>query len=296
MQKPLTVLVTGATGHQGGAVTRQLLEKGHRVRAFTRNPEGQGAQVLKQTGAEICPGNFDDRKTLEHAARNVDCIFAMGTPFEAGTRIETRQGFAIVDVAKTSGAKHLIYNSVACADRNTGIPHFDSKFKVEQYIKSSGVPYTIIGPVFFMENFLSPQFLSGLQEGKLSMALPASKKLAQIAVSDIASFVVMVAENPKQFYGHRIDIASDDLTGTQTAQILSKLCGRKIEYVEVPLAQLKAVSEDLALMFKWFERVGYSIDTAALRKNYPKVTWHTLEDWAKNHDWGAVKRSSKKAA
>ncbi len=292
MSNSLTVLVTGATGKQGGAVARLLLKKGHRVRALTRKPDSPPAQELKRLGAELATGNLEDRASIERAAKSADAIFAMSTPFEAGMEVETRQGVTVADAAKAAGVKHLVYTSVGSADRNTGIPHFDSKYKVEQHIKTLGIPHTIIGPVFFMENLISPWWLPGLQEGKLPMAMPGSRKLQQIALDDIAGFTALVLERREKFLGKRVDIASDEVTGNQVVEIISRLSGRKIEYVELPIAQLRASNEDFAIMFEWFDRVGYSVNTAALRRDYPEVGWHTFEGWAKAQAWSVLKQSA----
>lgn len=289
MSKSLSVLVTGATGKQGGALARLLLKRGHRVRALTRKTESPAARELERLGAELATGSFDDRAALERAAQKVDAVFAMATPFEGGTEVETRQGITVADTVKAAGVKHLLYASVASADRNTGIPHFDSKYKIEQHVKALGIPYTIIGPVFFMENLISPWWLPGLKEGKLAMALPASRKLQQVALADIAGFAALALERREQFLGKRVDIASDELTGARAVEAISRLSGRKIEYVELPLAQVRAWSEDFAKMFEWFDQVGYSADIAALRKDYPEVGWQTFEGWAKAQDWNVLK-------
>src|SRR2546422_3786666 len=155
MSAKLTVLVTGATGKQGGHLVRELVARGHSIRALTRKPDSPAAAALAQRGVTIVTGNFEDQKSLERAARGVDTIFAMSTPFESGATTETREGINIVRAASSAGVTHLVYTSVAGADRATGIPHFDSKFEVETEIRRSGVPFTIVAPVFFMENFLA---------------------------------------------------------------------------------------------------------------------------------------------
>lgn len=292
MADKLFVLVTGATGQQGGTVARALLRKGHRVRALTRKSDSPRAQELKQLGAEIFPGSFDDAASLERAAQGVDAAFAMGTPYEAGPEAETRQGIALVDALKAADLEYLLYTSVANADKNTGIPHFDSKYKVELRIGDLGIPHTILAAVFFMDNLLSPWFLPGLKEGKLAIALPGSRKLQQIAVADVAEFAVLVLERREKFLGKRIDLAADEFTPVEAAAILSRVTGRKIESGEVPIAQVRAWSEDWAKMFEWFDRVGYSADMAGLRRDYAEVGWHTFEQWAKEQDWTVLAKSA----
>src|SRR3989475_8301499 len=212
MSGKLNVLVTGATGKQGGHLVRALLARGHSIRALTRKPASAGAAALAARGVTIVTGDFEDQDSLERAARGVDTVFAMSTPFENGAKTEAREGINIVRAASAVGVSHLVYSSVAGADRATGIPHFDSKFEVEKEIRRSGVPFTIVAPVFFMENFLADWLAAGIAKGSIAMALPATRRLQQIALADIAQFNALVIERRESFLGKRIDIASDELT------------------------------------------------------------------------------------
>lgn len=288
MNKKL-VLVTGATGQQGGAVARSLLAKGHSVRALCRNPNTPKAITLKELGAEIVTGDYDDHPSLERAADGTDTVFALATPFVGGVEMETRHGIAIADAAKAVGAGHLVYSSVADADRNTGIPHFDSKFKVEKHIESLDIPFTIIAPVFFMDNMFLPQILDGLKHGMFMQALPADRKLKMIAVENIGQFAELVIDRCEAFLGMRINIASDELTGSEVAAVLSGTLKGHIEYAELPLEDVRTQSEDMAIMYDWFNRVGYSPDIDQLRNEYPEVDWQTFDRWARKQDWSALK-------
>lgn len=136
---PRRVLVTGATGNQSGALARILLERGHHVRAFTRDTGSAACRELEALGAEPVAGDFGDRDSIERALAGVDALFAMATPFEAGVEEEARQGIALAEAAEAAGVGHLVYSSVAGADQDTGIPHFDSKREVERRIEESGV-------------------------------------------------------------------------------------------------------------------------------------------------------------
>jgi uncharacterized protein YbjT (DUF2867 family) len=147
------------------------------------------------------------------------------------------------------------------------------------------VPYTIVAPVFFMENLLQPWMLSSLRQGKLAMALPASRSLQQISVADIGAFVAAVIERRDTVFGRRFDIAGDELTGKEAAAILSKATGREVHYEGFPPEVLRAQSEDMALMFEWFDRTGYTADIKSLRRDFPEVKWHTFEEWARKQDW-----------
>jgi uncharacterized protein YbjT (DUF2867 family) len=271
------ILVTGATGQQGGSLARLLLQKKHKVYALTRNTQSSAAQDLRNKGANIVKGDLDDSDSLEHAVRDVESIFLMGTPFEDGTEGETRRGKLMADIAKENKVEHLVYSSVANADKNTGIPHFESKYKIEQHIENLGIPYTIIGPTFFMENLLGP----GLEQGQLALPLSPSTILQQSALENIAEFSSLVLEHHKPFLGKRINIASDEVTGEQAANILSNVLGYKIKYVPIPLEQVYQANEDMARMYEWYGRVGTSIDITNLHNEYPKVNWLTFEDWAR---------------
>ena len=289
MSDSLSVLVTGATGQQGGALARVLLDKGHRVRAFVRRPDSPEAKELERLGAELTEGNFEEPSTIEGAARGVDAVFVVATPFEAGTEAEVRHGIAAADAAKVAGVGHLVYSSVANADRDTAIPHFDSKREVEEHIERLGVPYTIVAPVYFMENLLAPWTLPELKEGRLPMALSSSRPLQQIALSDIAAFTALILEKRKDFAGQRLDIASDEVAGDEVAETLTRVTGHEIHYVELPLEQVRqAMGDDGARMFEWFDQVGYSADIAALRRDHPEVGWHTFQGWAKEQEWSAL--------
>jgi uncharacterized protein YbjT (DUF2867 family) len=272
-----TILVTGATGQQGGSLARLLFQKKHKVYALTRNAQSSSAQDLRNRGANIVKGDLDDSDSLEHAIKDVESVFLMGTPFEDGTGGEIRRGKLMTDIAKKNGIQHLVYSSVANADKNTGIPHFESKYKVEQHIKNLGIPHTIIGPTFFMENLLGP----GLEQGQLALPLSPSTTLQQSALQNIAEFSALVLERRKPFLGKRIDIASDEVTGEQATNILSNMLGYKIRYVPVPLEQVYQGNEDLARMYEWYEKVVTGIDISALHQEYPEVKWLTFSDWAK---------------
>ena len=282
------VLITGATGQQGGALAILLLKQGYRVRALTRNAGSPRAHVLSEHGAEMYTGNAEDRASLEKAAAGIDAMFAMATPFEGGVEAETRQGINIVTAAAAAGVRHVIYSSVAGADQNTGIPHFESKFRVEQHLRTLGVPFTIIAPVYFMENLIAPWNIGALASGVYPMALPAGRKLQQIAVADVAGFAAEVIAKPEEFTTQRIDIASDERTGAEAAAVLGRASGREMKYLEVSLEQIRATNDDLALMFDWITRVGYHADIAGLRARYPKVGWQSLEAWATAQDWNRL--------
>ena len=288
----LFALVTGATGHQGGAVARLLLKKGHRVRALTRKPGSPSARALAELGAEMVQGDLLDRESMARAADGTDSMFAVSTPFEAGPETETQQGLNAADAATKANVAHLVYTSVPRANEETGIPHFDSKMRVEQHIKQIGVPHTIIGPAFFMENMLSPMWVPHLRNGDFPIALSAQFRLHQICTADIAVFAVHVLENRNDFLGRRIDIASDAPTIQHMAEVVSRFAGHPINHVELPIEAVSSFSEDLAIMFQWFRDEGMNIDVEALRCDYPDIGWHRFDEWAREQDWGLLRKTA----
>ena len=295
MSTKRSVLVAGATGQQGGAVAHALLSRGHRVKALTRKPDGEAGRRLAAAGAEVVAGDLGDAASVVKAASDVDTMFLMGNSYEAGMEAETRQGIIAADAAKAAGIGHLIYSSVADADKDTGIPHFESKYLVEKHVAGLGIPYTISAPVAFMENIVAPWSIGALREGTHAFAMPAERVLQLVALADIGAFVAGLAERREQVFGKRFDFAGDELSGEEQAKILSQALGRTIHYQEIPIALARQQSEDAALMFEWFDRVGYDADIAALRRDFPEVRWHSFKDWAREFDWSILERTSSAA-
>jgi uncharacterized protein YbjT (DUF2867 family) len=286
------ILVTGATGQQGGAVARALLSRGHHVKALTRKPDSEAARQLASAGADIVAGDLADAASVVRAAKDADTMFLMGNSYEAGLQEETRQGILAADAAKAAGIGHLIYSSVADADKKTGIPHFESKYLVEKHVVGLGIPYTISAPAAFMENAVAPWSIDALRQGTHPFALPAKRVLQLVSLTDIGAFVAALVERREQVFGKRFDFAGDELSGEEQAKILSEAIGRPIRYQEIPLAVARQQSEDAALMFEWFDRVGYDVDIAALRKEFPEVVWHGFADWARSFDWSVLERTA----
>lgn len=289
MTTPLrSILVTGATGKQGRAVVRSFVSRGHPVRALTRNADSLPAAQLKQLGAELVRGNMEDAVSMTDMARGVDVVFVVTTPFESGVESEVRQGITVANAAKRAEVQHLIYSSAPQADTPNGIPYFESKATIERYIKSLGVPYTILAPSFFMENLSGPYHMPGLQEGRFAIPLSPTRKLQMICVDDIARFATLVLEQQARFFGQRIDLASEELTPPEIAHILSHVIGRNISHYRTPMQEIRAWSKDLGMVYEWLDRVGTSIDITSLGHHYPEIGWQRLQTWAEAQSWGLL--------
>src|SRR5579872_6758602 len=198
------VLVTGATGRQGGAVITQLRNKNFPLRAVTRNPNKPEARAFVGHGTEVVRADLNDPESLARAVDGVYGVFAVQTPAEHGVAVEVRQGMNLADAAKRMRISHFVYSSVASADQQTGIPHFDSKARIEDHIRATGLRYTIIRPVFFMENLLRMRNI--IEQGSLALPLRPETRLQMIAVDDIGAFAAMAFERPSHWRGKTIEI------------------------------------------------------------------------------------------
>jgi uncharacterized protein YbjT (DUF2867 family) len=285
MAETKTILVTGATGQQGGAVARELLARGYRVHAMTRKPDAAAARALANLGATVVQGDLDDAASLERALKGVWGTFAVQNTWEAGVEREEEQGKRFAEIAKRAGVQHYVYTSVGSAHRKTGIPHFDNKWRVEETIRRLGFPsYTIMRPVFFMENWASPWFKPGIEQGKLMIALKPTTPLQMVAVADVGKYGLWAFENHAKLNRREFDIAGDAETAPEAAKIIGNAAGKRVEFVQAPIEEVRKASEDYAIMLEWFDRVGYDADIDGLARE-SGVRPTKLADWARTVKW-----------
>jgi uncharacterized protein YbjT (DUF2867 family) len=275
----LPVLVLGATGGQGGAVAAALISAGRPIRAFVRDPGSAAARRLSAAGAQLAVGEFSDQAALSAAMRGSAAAFALTTPFESGPEAEMLQGQAIIRAAAEARLPHLVFSSVAGATAGTGVPHFESKAKVEKALAASGIPYTVVAPTYFYDNALGGY--QDLLAGTLELPLPAGHRLQQLARPDLGSFVELVLRDPRSFAGDRIEVASDAPTPAQMSQALTDALARPVRYREVPMSAVHRGNADMAAMWEFLRGPGYQADIAALRRHYSAVAWTSFADWAK---------------
>ncbi len=280
MSNKKTILITGATGNQGGATLRHLLKDGSfHLRAMTRKPTSDAAKQLAEQGVEVVFGDLDDEASLDAALDGAWGVFAVQNTWEAGVEKEEEQGFRLAKKAKAAGVQHYVYTSVGSAHERTGIPHFDNKARVEEAVRGAEFPsHAIIRPVFFMENLLSPWFLN---DGKLVTAMKPGTKLQMIAVDDIGRFGADAFIHADKWKGAEVDLAGDALTMPESAALVSEIQGSEVTFVEIPIDAVRQNSEDFALMLEWFERVGYSADVPALEAKW-SIRPKTAAEWAKS--------------
>ncbi|MFD8064364.1 NmrA/HSCARG family protein [Streptomyces sp. SID2119] len=254
------ILVLGGTGNQGGATARELLSRGWSVRALVRDPDKPEAQALKELGAVLVRGDLEDVASLRAAAEGVYGIFSVqALAYEPETlAAEVRHGKAIADVAKEAGVTHFVYSSVGGAERETGIDHFESKAEIERHIKALGLPATILRPVFFMNNLLHFADVEG--ERVMSLPVKPDKPMQFIASDDIGVFAADAFDRPAEFIGREIELAGDEITFPQVAEVYERITGTPSRLEATPIEER---------MFEWFAEEGYQADIPALRELHP---------------------------
>lgn len=253
---------------------------GFHLRGLTRKPESERATELARRGIEIVKGDLDDEATLRRALAGAWGVFGVQNAGEAGVEREEAQGKRLGKLAREAGVEHYVYTSVGSADKQTGVPHFDNKWRIEETVRGLRFPsHVILRPVFFMENLVAPFSLHG---STLAWALGPDTKLQMIAVEDIGWFGARAFTDAAALNRREIDLAGDVRTMSEAAEALTEALGRPIALAQTPIEPVRQYSEEMALMLEWFERVGYHADIAGLEREFGrKLT--KLPDWARRH-------------
>ncbi|MCO8244393.1 MULTISPECIES: NmrA/HSCARG family protein [unclassified Haladaptatus] len=279
---PERVLVAGATGRQGGAVARHLLERGVEVHALTRDGGSDAARELDERGAVVVEGDLGEKESLVHAVRDVDGVYGV-TTWAAGLDAEVEQGTNLGEVAADHGVDHFVFSSVWGANENSGVPFFDTKATIERRLSDLDLPLTVVRPVFFMQN------LEGMRDDimneTLSMALEPRTPLYMVDVDDIGAIVAEAFAKRANYVEREIDLAGDELTLSAMAVRLSKSIGIDVTADHVPIdAFEKRAGEDYAAMYRWFNRGDAPIDLAELRSSHD-VQFTLFEEYLDEHEW-----------
>lgn len=274
------ILVFGATGQQGGSVVRALLAAGRSVRAFVRDPSSAGATALRDVGAELVQGTFDDRPSMQRAMQDADGVFSVQPSSPSGTVTdaeEVRYGIAVADLAVESGVRHLVYSSGgAVGEEATGVAHFDTKMQIEAHIRTLPIAWTIVRPAAFMEMLVMPGF--GLDQDRFTFFAHPDQSMQFIAVDDVGRIVARVFANPEQFGRKTFEIAGDQLTGSDLEAVFTHAAGRPIAYSRFSddvLAGNPFLAKLTALLDKG-PLAGHA-DLVALRKMEPGLL--RFQDW-----------------
>jgi len=278
------ISVTGATGQQGGAAARHLLAKGWNVRALTRDPSKPAAQALAAAGAEIVQADNDDRASLDRAMQGAYGAFSVQNFWLPGVGAggEIRQGKNIADAAKAAGIEHFVYSSVGAAHRGMGQAHFASKWEIEQYVQSLGLPYTILRPVAFMDNYNWQR--AAITNGTFTgWGLRPDKGLQLIAADDIGAVADLVFAHPQDYLGKTLEIAGDELTEQQIAATFTRVIERPVKLAQPSLSEGAQPTAEQVAMFQFFNDQGYDADIAGLRRICPGLL--TFEGYLRKNGW-----------
>jgi uncharacterized protein YbjT (DUF2867 family) len=277
-----TIFVTGVTGNQGGAVARNLIAGGFVVKGLTRNVESERAQMLRNLGVQLVRGDLDRPDSYRDYLEGVDGVFSVQS-FDSGVEKEIMEGIALADLSLQMRVPHFIYSSTAGCDLNTRIPHWDSKFKIENHVRQLGLPYTILRPTSLFENFLIPQPRKQLLKGKLIS--PIDKEVVQLLVAseDIGRVAAKIFMSPEQYRAKTLTLASEVLDLSQIAQIFSKTMRREITVGKLPAFITRlAMGKDLYAMFRWINREGAALEK--LKIDHDVLTQQlSLAEWSEQH-------------
>src|SRR6516162_76434 len=226
MTNDRTILITGVTGNQGGAVAQALQGTGFHLRGLTRKPDSQRAAALARQGIEIVKGDLDDEATLRRGLAGAWGVFGVQNAGEAGVEREEAQGKRLATLAREAGVEHYVYTSVGSAHKQTGVPHFDNKWRIEETVRGLRFPsHVILRPVFFMENLLAPFSLQG---STLAWALGPGVKLQMIALDDIGWFGARAFTDAAALNRRELDLAGDVRTMPEATEILTEALGQPI--------------------------------------------------------------------
>jgi uncharacterized protein YbjT (DUF2867 family) len=282
----MTVLVTGATGRQGGAVVQHMLPKGWKLRALTRNPAGTAAQELMRQGIEVVQGDLEAPASLERATHGLYGIYSVQDFWSVGAKREVQQGKNLADAARKAGVEHFVYSSVGGAERNSGIAHWASKWEIEKHIRKLGLPATMLRPAAFMENYYIDQVEIGILKGKLRDPIRADKPYQTIATDDIGAFVALAFERPREFVGLDLEIAGSELTNPEAAKVFSRVLGKPVKFQKLPMPMVRLfLGAEFYQMFRWFDAEGFRANIEELHRRYPELHLQTLEEWLRREGW-----------
>jgi len=295
------ILVTGATGAQGGATARSLLTHGFKVRFLTRNPHSAAAKKLIDAGAQAVAGDMDDPCSVATAMEGVYGVFSVQVPDSKGTDAERRHANTLVSAAQAAGVKQFVHTSVCEAGKHTEFPRWDSgywwqkywtdKWDAEEAVRSADFEFwTLLKPAFMMDNLAQPKaqyMFPHLTHGKIITALLPDTRMQLIAADDVGAVACAAFLDPHGFNQQNLDLAAQALTMADVAQALS--IG-----LDTPVSA-QSVSPDEAIaagMFagwvrsqEWTNEVGYRADIPAVQtwlKGHG-ITLSTLASWVERH-------------
>lgn len=282
-QPQRTIVVTGATGLQGGATARHLLaatDQRWHVKALVRDPDAPAARALADAGAELVTGDMGDRASLDTAFAGAHGVFSVQPAYDAPhfAADEVRLGVNVADAAHAAGVRHLVYTSVGGVERGSGISHWNTKWEIEQHIRALGQPATFLRPVMFMENHASAKYGVTSPTALIRMIAPGAT-VQLIAVDDIGAFAALAFAEPSVYAGRSLTIAGDQRTPRELATVLGRALGHPVAYHQIPLDLIRQHDPGLADVFAAPPASG--ADIPVLRALHPGLM--TFEAWLSRH-------------
>lgn len=264
VQNGKTILVFGATGRMGGAAARHLVRDGWTVRAVTRSPQSEAAQALRSLGIDVVQGDMDVPDALRSAFEGVHGVFLVVNGWEAGFDGEVRQGKHVADLAAEAGIAHLVFGAAGIGERGTGIPHFDSKLDIEDYMRARNLPLTTIFPPPFMELMTDPVFYpqAGTWNAKMKI-LGRRYPVPWIASDDIGGMAAAMFADPDTYIGKRLKPVGEWKSLGECEQIYREIAGRKPPRWPMPVWMLRKMQPELVKMWEWM-RDDVTLETTML--------------------------------
>lgn len=300
MTESKKVLVTGATGMQGGAAARALLRGGHAVTAFVRDPESGTARALAREGVALATGDLEDVASLEVASAGQDAVFSVQlfAADPADLDSEQRQARNIASAASRAGVAQLIHTSVSGTGWRSRYPEYrqvelfraywDNKEAAEEAVRQSGIDrWTIFKPAWYMDNLLPGQRLDmfpDLPEGKIVTATGPQTAMALINAEDLGAAVASAVADPDTFHEAEIEFAGDVLTFREIADTISAAANREITAVfHAPEEWEQVTGTPYPDGRHWDDVVGYP--ARPHHAAHYGLSTTTLRQWAARQDW-----------
>ncbi|MEU2088369.1 NmrA family NAD(P)-binding protein [Nocardia beijingensis] len=276
------ILVTGATGKQGGTTARRLLADGRAVRALVRDAHAPAAQELAAAGAELVVGDFDAPETLAAALAGVSGLFlvppAAYGPEGWDVDLEAARGEAIVEAARAAGVRQIVFTGIASMGDSTSWGATGKK-RIEDAIIASGLQYTLLRPVRFMENYLlRTSLVDGIKGGVHRHLFPAEGPMKVIAVADIGDIAGLAFADPDRFHGRVLELAGDVLVPPVAAAAISAATGHQVSYHEVGEAEADAIGAEIGNTWRLMRHTGgWRADVDEIRAIHPAL--RTFDTW-----------------
>lgn len=272
------ILVTGATGKQGGATARHLIKAGIKVRALTRKPDSKSANTLRTLGIEVVKGNLNDINSLDQAMQGVYGVFSVTNFWEMGTgKKEVIQNKNLTDIAKKHNVQHFVLASIARCDDNPNLAHFVTKHECEKYIHSSGLPYTFLRAVYFMDNLKPNEQGATFHWAVLPDILGNNTTLQMISTADIGWFAANSFLHPEDYLNKILDIAGDEVTYPQLLDAYKKVFNAEPKKSNLMKFMLMNMMPEIKKMMNWYREPRFKADIKHLRTIHPSLT--RIEDY-----------------